>query len=265
MKKNVISLALLIIIFLVSLFSLKLFFAICMSLFAVLSLRELLNIRPKDKRTPIEMEILSYVLVVLIVMNNYDQYNQYYFLDYRIIASLIFLDLIPLVIPGIRSKYTLMNALYLMASTLFIGSSFNLIVQFRSYNLDYVTYIFLIAFFTDLFGFITGRLIGKHKLTSISPKKTVEGALGGLLMGTFVPTLFFISTLIDGQPIYVIVIITMFLSIMGQVGDLVFSCIKREFGKKDFSNVVIGNGGILDTIDSLVFVTLGLLLCLSIL
>ena len=264
MKKKLLSLSVLIIIFLTSLFLGKLYFAICMCLFATLSLREILNIRPKDKRTPIEIEILSYVIVVFFVMNNYDKSNIYYFLDYRLIASLIFIDLIPLVLVGERRKYNLINALYLMGSSLFIGATFNLIVQFREYNLDYVTYIFLIALCTDAFCFITGKLIGQHSLTTISPKKTLEGALGGVFMGTFVPSLFYMSTIAVHEPVYVIFLITFFLSTLGQIGDLVFSYIKREFGKKDFSNMVIGNGGILDTIDSLIFITLGLLLVLSI-
>jgi phosphatidate cytidylyltransferase len=235
-----------------------------MCLFAVLSLREMLNIRPKEKRAPIEIEIFSYIIILFFVMNNYDGNFNYYFLDYRLIASLILIDLIPLVVVGPKHKYSLMNALYLIGSTLFIGTTFNLIVQFRCYDLDYVIYIFLIAFFTDLFGFITGRLIGKHKLTNISPKKTIEGVIGGSFIGTFVPALFFMSTIGEGEALFVVIIVTLFLSILGQIGDLVFSCIKREFDKKDFSNFVAGNGGILDIMDSLIFITLGLLLVLAI-
>ena len=219
-----------------------------------------IDVRTKEKKYPIEIEILSYVAVLFFVMNNYDGNYEYYFLDYRLIASLILVDLIPLVIVGKKSNYTFSSALYLMGATLFIGSTFNLIVQFRSYNVDYVIYIFLIALLTDLFGFIAGRLIGKHKLTSISPKKTIEGALFGSFVGTFVPTLFFISTISEGEPVFVIVLITLFLSILGQIGDLVFSYIKREFNKNEFSNMVLGNGGILDIIDSLIFITLGFIL-----
>ncbi len=265
MKKNVFSLLFLIALFLLALYCGKLYFSIAMCLFAVLSLREMINIRIKDRRYPIEIEILSYVAIIFFIMNNYDGNYEYYFLDYRLIASLILIDLMPLVVLNSRSKYSFSSALYLMGATLFIGSTFNLIVQFRSYDVDYVIYIFLIALFTDLFGFIAGRLIGKHKLTNISPKKTVEGAICGSFVGTFVPTLFFLSTIGEGEPVFVVIIITLFLSILGQVGDLVFSYIKREYNRKEFSNMILGNGGILDIIDSLIFITLGFLLILAIL
>ena len=59
------------------------------------------------------------------------------------------------------------------------------------------------------------------------------------------------------MPLYVIILMTLFLSILGQFGDLVFSSIKRYFGKKDFSNIMPGHGGILDRFDSIIFVLLG--------
>ena len=265
MKTKLISLSVFIILFFTSMFLGKLYFSICMSFFAILSLREILYIRPKDRRVPGEIELLSYLLVIFFVMNNYNANYDFYLIDYRLVASLILLDLIPLVIVENKKRYNLANSLYLIASTMFIGIVFNLIVQFRSYNINYVTYIFLIAFFTDMFALITGKLIGEHKfMEHISPKKTLEGAVGGLIMGTIVPTLFFASVIDSSIPMYVVFIVTMLLSSLGQVGDLVFSCIKREFGKKDFSNVIVGNGGILDIIDSVIFITLGFILIISI-
>jgi phosphatidate cytidylyltransferase len=194
-------------------------------------------------------------------MNNYYGTMDYYLVDYRLIAALILINLIPLVLVNDKRMYSLLDALYLIGTTLFIGITFNLITQFRSYNIDYVTYIFLIAFFTDLFGYITGKLIGTKKFfPSISPKKTFEGAVGGTFMGTVIPSLFYISVIDSTLPIYAIFIITFLLSMLGQIGDLVFSFIKREYGKKDFSNLVVGNGGILDMLDSIIFITLGFIL-----
>jgi phosphatidate cytidylyltransferase len=232
-----------------------------MSLFACLSLRELLNIRTKDRHIPIEIELLQYILVVFFTMNNYNSVLDYYLVDYRLLAALILIDFIPLILVNDKKVYSLLDALYMIGSTLFIGITFNLITQFRSYNIDYVTYIFLIAFFTDTFAYITGKLIGTRKFfPSISPKKTLEGAVGGTFMGTFIPTLFYISVIKTSLPIYAIFVITFLLSLLGQIGDLIFSFIKREFGKKDFSNIVIGNGGILDVVDSIIFITLGFIL-----
>ncbi len=266
MKTKLISLSILILIFFVSSFLGKLYFSIAMSIFAALSLRELLHIRPKDRRTPVELELFSYILIIFFVMNNYDAGYNFYFIDYRLFTSMILIDLMPLVVVENRKKYNLTNALYLMGSTMFIGITFNLLVQFRNYNTNYITYIFLIAFLTDSFAYIAGKLIGEHPfMQHISPKKTVEGAIGGLIIGTILPTLFFASAVNGRTPMYVIMIVTAILSILGQMGDLVFSCIKREFGKKDFSNVIVGNGGILDVIDSIIFITLGFLVMVSVL
>lgn len=262
---NFVMLLLIVFLFIAVIFFNDLLFGIFVSIIAVLALRELLNIRPKDKRSPIEIELLSFVLVIFFTMNNYNATMDYYLVDYRLIAALILIDLIPLVLVNDKSKYNLIDALYLIGITLFVGMTFNLILQLRSYNINYVSYIFLVALVTDIFGYITGKYIGSHKLSSISPKKTVEGAIGGLVMGTIIPTLFYMSTVGSVLPIYGVFIITMILSFLGQMGDLVFSFIKREFGKKDFSNIIIGNGGILDVFDSIIFITLGFLLFLSVL
>ena len=111
---------------------------------------------------------------------------------------------------------------------------------------------------TDIFAYITGMFIGKHKLLEeISPKKTIEGMIGGTIMGVFIGAMFH-HTVIDPtfSKIEILAICT-FLSLLGQYGDLVFSAIKRYFGKKDFSNLIPGHGGILDRLDSIIFVLLG--------
>ena len=79
-------------------------------------------------------------------------------------------------------------------------------------------------------------------------------------MGTVIPSMFFVSTIQTSLPLYGVVIITMLLSILGQIGDLVFSFIKREYGRKDFAQ----GGGILDVIDSIIFISLAFVMVLSI-
>ncbi len=259
-KQSFLEIVVLIILFVSSLLFGRLPFAMCMALFAVLSLREILLIRGSNK-VPIELELLAYILVVFFTMNNLSADVAFYFLDYRLMAALIIIDMLPLVLINNKNKYNSNDALYLIGSTMFIGLTFNLIVLFRSYNFNYVIYIFLIAFCTDLFAFITGKYIGQHNFfPSISPKKTFEGAVGGLVMGTIIPVLYFISTVKTALPIYAIVLITTGLSVLGQFGDLVFSFIKREYGKKDF----IKGGGILDILDSIIFISLAFVLVISV-
>jgi phosphatidate cytidylyltransferase len=110
---------------------------------------------------------------------------------------------------------------------------------------------------TDTFALFTGMLIGKHKLApSVSPKKTVEGAIGGAVFGVLT---FVVAGIISEKVTGVDVSLPLFAaaglitSVIGQFGDLFMSVIKRHCDLKDFGNLMPGHGGILDRFDSLIF------------
>ena len=116
---------------------------------------------------------------------------------------------------------------------------------------------FLLAFISDAFALFAGMLFGKHKLApSLSPKKTVEGAVGGLV-GTVVSALIYGAVLSLGFDMRVNYAILALYGVLGsavsQLGDLSFSYIKREYGIKDYGNILPGHGGILDRFDSVIF------------
>ena len=144
--------------------------------------------------------------------------------------------------------------------------SFNVLIIVRNFSLDYIIYLFLITIMTDTFAYFTGLLIGRHKLMEkISPKKTIEGVVGGTLMAVLIASTYY-HIIIDGSLSYVnLILITMVLSLIGQVGDLVFSSIKRYYKQKDFSNIIPGHGGVLDRLDSIIFVALAFILFIDIL
>ena len=135
-------------------------------------------------------------------------------------------------------------------------------VQFKiEYQLDsaffsikYFILLIMITILTDTFALFGGKLIGKHNFTSISPNKTIEGCLIGSLVSTFVCTVYYINVIKNITNLLQIILVILFLSIIGQCGDLFFSAIKREFNKKDFSNLIPGHGGVLDRLDSIIFV-----------
>ena len=107
----------------------------------------------------------------------------------------------------------------------------------------------------DMFAYFFGRAFGKHKLCpSISPHKTVEGAVSGSVLGTALGLVAW-AILKDIAPIpwYVYVITSFFCTIAGQLGDLCASMIKRQAGIKDFSDMLPGHGGFIDRIDSFAF------------
>ena len=122
----------------------------------------------------------------------------------------------------------------------------------------YVLLPFVAAFMSDACALFAGMLFGRHKLApDLSPKKTVEGAVGGLagavlgmmIYGLVARGLFHL----EGLRFSVLIVYGVLGSVLSQLGDLSFSYIKREYGIKDFGNILPGHGGILDRFDSVIF------------
>lgn len=119
-------------------------------------------------------------------------------------------------------------------------------------------FVFLGAWMTDIFAYFTGYLLGKHKLIpDVSPKKTVEGSIGGV---AFCAVSFVVFGLIynrffasDGAELSIIAlaIIGLITSFVAQIGDLSLSVVKRHFGIKDYGWIFPGHGGVLDRFDSI--------------
>ena len=117
------------------------------------------------------------------------------------------------------------------------------------------------AWGTDTFSYFSGVFFGKHKMAPvISPKKTWEGAIGGVLLAAamnvgvyFVASKFF-SAPFTGWEWYAVIPISIILSVLSIFGDLSASVIKRNYGIKDYGNLIPGHGGVMDRIDSAVFV-----------
>lgn len=271
MKQRIISAVVLLAIFIPILLIGKVPYAILMTILAWMGLYEIINARKRKKDFPSIMKFLSYLLVALFVITNYRTQevltykNLQFFLDYRLMAILIFSYIMPIIFID-NKKYNLNDALFLIGSTLFIGISFNLLISIRNLSLEYIIYIFLISTITDTFALLTGRKIGKNKLApNVSPNKTIEGSIGGSIMGTFVSSIYFLEVINPSVSVFAVVMMSLILSVIGQMGDLVFSAIKRYYNTKDFSNLIPGHGGILDRLDSIIFIVLGFLIFLTIL
>jgi phosphatidate cytidylyltransferase len=117
----------------------------------------------------------------------------------------------------------------------------------------------LLTWASDIGAYAVGRTLGKHKLIpSVSPGKTVEGAMGALVTSVLVAWLYvrFIlspATQLGFTP-WGVVLFGLIVSVAAQIGDLAESLLKREAGVKDSSRIIPGHGGVLDRFDSLLFV-----------
>lgn len=121
----------------------------------------------------------------------------------------------------------------------------------------YVLIPFIAAFVTDGGAYFTGVFFGKHKAAPhVSPKKTIEGCVGGILIGVAAMMIYgIILHLTVGASVNFVAMILYGLlgGIVTELGDLAFSLIKREFGIKDYGSLIPGHGGMLDRFDSMVF------------
>lgn len=126
----------------------------------------------------------------------------------------------------------------------------------KELGLALVWLVFLIGFGSDTFAYFAGRFFGKHKLAKVlSPKKTIEGAIGGIVGAIILSVVY--GYVMFKQDIFQDITILKWLALMGgfgsvlsQVGDLAASAIKRQRGIKDFGKLLPGHGGILDRFDS---------------
>lgn len=227
-------------------------FAIGIGIISVLAYKEILDLKKSHQEIPNAVKVLGLISVVYLVLGDYSVSSLNLVMSYpRMILPLVFL-LLPTVFYT-KDKYTTKDAFYLLGTIYLVGIFFNLIISFRNIDLNILIYLLAITFLTDTFAYLIGCLIGKHKMCpKISPKKSWEGAIAGFIGGSIVAII--VYTNLVGEFSIKLLFVTMILSMVGQLGDLVYSKIKRENDIKDFSNLMPGHGGILDRIDSLSFI-----------
>lgn len=136
---------------------------------------------------------------------------------------------------------------------LFTGTLKSILMVFDRYGIWMMVFILISTYFTDTGAYFSGFYFGKTKLNErISPKKTVEGSIGGWLIGS-IGGLIFALIMVKGLDTLTLISLAFIFPIVGQIGDLAFSDIKRHFKIKDFGSIFPAHGGVLDRIDSLVF------------
>ena len=163
---------------------------------------------------------------------------------------------------------------FVVVSSLFVPFTFTRFMYFRdiaeyypdkgytnAHGIFLILFILFSACFTDTFAYFVGSFLGKHKMCpKISPKKTIEGAVGGVLGCILANVILYAvyDNFIFENPVHnylPIIVASVITSVVGMCGDLTASLIKRNYGIKDFGNLIPGHGGIMDRFDSILFVT----------
>ncbi|WP_210363851.1 phosphatidate cytidylyltransferase [Bacillus sp. REN3] len=153
-----------------------------------------------------------------------------------------------------KNRFTFEEVGFTLLSVLYVGIGFYFFIETRDESLTFVFYSLFIIWATDSGAYFIGRAIGKQKLwPEISPNKTIQGFFGGIASALVVAVLFSVFADMDVS-VLLLIIATAFLSVFGQVGDLVESAMKRHYNVKDSGRILPGHGGMLDRFDSLLFV-----------
>ncbi len=212
--------------------------------------------------------ILNSILYLTGVFVLFNLHNYTNYIGITLVLTLFFVFIINLFSKNSNPSRFLGNA---FLNLIYIGLPFVFIVFIHDANpdihgavfkLNYVLSIFILLWVNDTFAYLTGKKFGKHKLFErISPKKTIEGFIGGLiftLIFGFIISKINVLQMQNGSLLYnykLWLVISLIVSVFGTLGDLIESKFKREANIKDSSNLIPGHGGFLDRLDSFIFAT----------
>ena len=191
---------------------------------------------------------------VMLMLNEWEQqvleWTTYSKLELLFITAILLLIYSVLV----KNRFTFDDVAFVILSTLYVGIGFYYLIATRDAGLAYIIFALLVVWTTDSGAYFTGRRLGKNKLwPEISPNKTIEGFVGGIVIAVIAVIIMQLISPFDVSW-GILILIAIVSSIFGQMGDLVESAIKRHYDIKDSGNILPGHGGILDRFDSLLFV-----------
>ncbi|PLR77668.1 phosphatidate cytidylyltransferase [Bacillus sp. V3-13] len=228
-------------------------FLLMVYLLATIALYELLRMRHlKLLSVPgIISLILLWIFLLPSEYQNLIEDLDYTKVELALIAVLLFLTYTV----ATKNRFTFDDVAFSTMAILYIGIGFYYFLETRDAGIEFVFYSLLIVWATDSGAYFIGRAMGKNRLwPEISPNKTVEGFVGGIICAVAVAIIFSMFTEKVDAPLFELIIITVLISIFGQIGDLVESALKRHYNVKDSGSLLPGHGGILDRFDSLLFV-----------
>lgn len=209
------------------------------------------------KKVSKPIEWVGYLSTILIVSAIFIEASKMITLVTYSIPFFMLLLFLQVIITNMRTNfkdvaYTFIGIIYISFFLMFI-----VLIRGLEHGKILMGYTLIISWATDIFAYLIGRKFGKHKFSKISPKKSIEGSIAGIIGSIVISVIytFIISKYWQIHNQYTLVIFATFiLSIISQIGDFVASSIKRFVDVKDYSELLPGHGGMLDRIDSLLFI-----------
>lgn len=214
---------------------------------ATIGIGEMFNIVDKIGQQP--LRFLGWISVVVIFLQNYLAPEH----QALVIAIIISIHILTIVFG--YGKIQLADIGTSIFAITYVGwfMSHLYLLRILPNGFSWVLFVFLANWATDTAAYFVGRTFGKHKLAPlVSPNKTIEGSLGGIAGGILVAILFpQLAPNVPQGAVYPLLILGILISVLGQLGDLAESAMKRKANIKDSGNIIPGHGGILDRFDSI--------------
>ncbi|ABK60618.1 MULTISPECIES: phosphatidate cytidylyltransferase [Clostridium] len=225
---------------------------VLVALLSLMGIYEFYNVSRKKGINP--LSIVSYILTIIyyiLIINNSFSFQ-------KLFLMILFALFIMLCIPVISDKYNFIDVAVTLMGFLYVTMFFSFIALINDKpNGKYLIWIiFISAWLCDTSAYYVGKYFGKNKLCPrVSPKKTIEGSIGGLIGSTLFCGIYglVINSFGVQVPVYHFIFMGIVCGVFCQFGDLVASSIKRYVDVKDYSNLIPGHGGILDRFDSILF------------
>ena len=253
-------------------------YPIFLGLLSAIAVWELLRVFGFEKR--LEIAIPSYAISGLLPIFAYDYFTKGNTAGYiLVLAAAIVAFLLYLAMVCVVSKEILMTknekasdgsgkkilaygdvaAIFMAVTYVTVSFTAMSLTRYMTNGVYIFALVFVAAWMCDVFAYFTGRFFGKHKLAPhLSPKKTVEGSIGGIVFAIVGCVLYglAVESFTDLSANYIVLaLIGLSLSIISQIGDLWASLIKREHGIKDYSQMLPGHGGVMDRFDSILAIS----------
>ncbi|MBR3249396.1 MAG: phosphatidate cytidylyltransferase [Clostridia bacterium] len=227
---------------------------VIISLIALISIHEFYNAISKDGK-PVRW--IGYVSCISIAFIHIIPLEQLHLIIPMAISSIILLLFLQVILSQMETNikdiaYTLFGIFYVAVFLMFLA-----IIRGMENGKILIWYVLFASWTTDIFAYLVGKHLGKHKFSKISPNKTIEGCVGGTI-GSIIAMLAYtycINSYLGANYSYLLIAITgLILSLVSQIGDFAASTIKRYVDIKDYSDLIPGHGGMLDRVDSLLFI-----------